>query len=198
MTTTRTWEKIEIPTPGTFTLDPAHTEVSAVARHLMVSKVRGTFSDVAGVIVIGEDPLESTVDVTIKAASIDTGHADRDGHLRGPDFLDVETYPELTFRGSRVVKHSGDEFVLAGDLTIRGVTKEVELDVQYAGVVTNPWGQQVVGFSASTELDREEFGMTWNAALETGGVLVGRKLKIEIEVGGRAPGLTPTQAGVPC
>jgi len=181
MTTTRTWEKIEIPTPGTFTLDPAHTEVSAVARHLMVSKVRGTFGEVAGVVVIGEDPLESTVDVTIKAASIDTGHADRDGHLRSPDFLDAETYPELTFRGSRVVKHSGDEFVLAGDLTIRGVTKEVELDVQYAGVVTNPWGQQVVGFSASTELDREEFGMTWNAALETGGVLVGRKLKIEIE-----------------
>jgi len=182
MTTTRTWEKIEIPTPGTFTLDPAHTEVSAVARHLMVSKVRGTFGDVAGVIVIGEDPLESTVDVTIKAASIDTGHADRDGHLRSPDFLDAETYPELTFRGTRVVKHSGDEFVLAGDLTIRGVTKEVELDVQYAGVVTNPWGQQVVGFSASTELDREEFGMTWNAALETGGVLVSEKVTLEFDV----------------
>jgi polyisoprenoid-binding protein YceI len=181
MTATRTWEKIEIPEPGTFALDPAHTAVSAVARHLMVSKVRGSFADVAGVIVVGEDPLESTVEVTIKAASIDTGQPDRDAHLRSPDFLDAETYPELTFRSTRVVKHSGDEFVLAGDLSIRGVTKEVELQVEYAGVVTNPWGKQVIGFSASTELDREEFGMTWNAALETGGVLVGKKLKIEIE-----------------
>ena len=181
MTATRTWEKIEIPEPGPFALDPAHTEVSAVARHLMVSKVRGTFADVAGVIMVGENPLESTVEVTIKAASIDTGQPDRDAHLRSPDFLDAETYPELTFRSTRVVKHSGDEFVLAGDLSIRGVTKEVELRVEYAGVVTNPWGKQVIGFSASTELDREEFGMTWNAALETGGVLVGKKLKIEIE-----------------
>ena len=179
--TTRTYDGIEIPTPGTFTVDPAHSEVGAVARHLMVSKVRGTFGDVSGVIVVAEDPWASTVEVTIKAASIATGNADRDAHLRSPDFLDAETYPELTFRSTRVVKQSGDEFVLAGDLTIRGVSKEVELDVQYAGVVTNPWGQQVIGFSASTELDREEFGMTWNAALETGGVLVGKKLKVEIE-----------------
>ncbi len=108
--------------------------------------------------------------------------ADRDNHLRSADFLDVENYPELTFTSTRVVKQDGTEFVLAGDLTIRGVTREVELEVEYHGVAKSPWGQQVIGFSATTELDREEFGMTWNAALETGGVVVGKKLKIEIEV----------------
>jgi polyisoprenoid-binding protein YceI len=181
-TTTRTFGEVEIPTPGMFAFDPAHTVVGAVARHLMVSKVRGKFTDVSGVIEVAENPLDTTVDVTIKAASIDTGAADRDNHMRSADFLDVENYPELTFRSTRVLKHNGSDFVLAGDLTIRGVTREVELEVEYTGVITNPWGKQVIGFSATTELDREAFGMTWNAALETGGVLVGRKLKVEIEV----------------
>jgi polyisoprenoid-binding protein YceI len=180
-TTTRTFDQVEIPEPGTFALDPSHTVVGAVARHLMVSKVRGKFTDVTGTITVAENPLDSSVVVAIKAASIDTGDENRDNHLRSPDFLDVETYPELTFTSTRVVKNNGSDFVLAGDLTIRGVTKEVELAVEYSGVVVSPWGKQVIGFSATTELDREEFGMTWNAALETGGVLVGRKLKIEIE-----------------
>jgi polyisoprenoid-binding protein YceI len=180
--TTRTFEKVEIPTPGTFSFDPAHTIVGATARHLMVSKVRGKFTDVTGSIVVAENPLDSAVEVVIKAASIDTGAADRDNHLRSADFLDVENYPELTFTSTRVVKQDGAEFVLAGDLTIRGVTREVELEIEYHGVTNSPWGQQVIGFSATTELDREDFGMTWNAALETGGVLVGKKLKVEIEV----------------
>jgi polyisoprenoid-binding protein YceI len=180
--TTRPFDSVQVPTPGVFAFDPAHTVVGAVARHLMVSKVRGKFTDVAGSITIAEDPLASKVEVTIKAASIDTGSADRDNHLRSPDFLDVEQYPELTFRSTRVVKHDGTDFVLAGDLTIHGVTREVELEVEYNGVETSPWGSQVIAFSATTELDREEFGMTWNAALESGGVLVGKKLKIEIEV----------------
>jgi polyisoprenoid-binding protein YceI len=180
--TTRPFDSVQVPTPGVFAFDPAHTVVGAVARHLMVSKVRGKFTDVAGSITIAEDPLASKVEVTIKAASIDTGSADRDNHLRSPDFLDVEKYPELTFRSTRVVKHNGTDFVLAGDLTIRGVTREVELEVEYNGVETSPWGSQVIAVSATTELDREEFGMTWNAALESGGVLVGKKLKIEIEV----------------
>ena len=180
--TTRTFDKLEIPTPGTFAFDPAHTVVGAVARHLMVSKVRGKFTDVTGSITVAEDPLASAVEVTIKAASIDTGTPDRDNHLRSADFLDVENYPELTFTSTRVVKQDGSDFVLAGNLTIRGVTKEVELEVEYNGVEKSPWGQQVIAFSATTELDREEFGMTWNAALETGGVVVSKKLKIEIEV----------------
>jgi polyisoprenoid-binding protein YceI len=177
----RTYEGLEIPEPGTFALDPAHTVVGATARHLMVSKVRGKFTDVGGTITVAEDPLDSTVDVVIKAASIDTGVADRDAHLRSADFLDVDNYPELTFRSTRVAKVEGNDLWLVGDLTIRGVTREVELEVTYEGVAKSPWGQEVIGFSATTELDREEFGMTWNAALETGGVLVGRKLKVEIE-----------------
>jgi polyisoprenoid-binding protein YceI len=179
---TRTFNGVEIPEPGAYAFDPAHTVVGAVARHLMVSKVRGRFTDVTGTITIAEDPLESAVSVAIKAASIDTGVADRDNHLRSADFLDAETYPELTFTSTRVLKHDGADFVVAGDLTIRGVTREVELEVSYEGVSRNPWGSEVIGFSATTELDREEFGMTWNAALETGGVLVSKKLKVEIEV----------------
>jgi polyisoprenoid-binding protein YceI len=180
--TVRTFDKIEIPAPGTFALDPAHTVVGATARHLMVSKVRGRFTDVTGTIEVAENPLDSTVAVAIKAASIDTGVVDRDNHLRSADFLDVESYPSLTFTSTRVLKQDGADLVLAGDLTIRGVTREVELEVEYHGAATSPWGKQVIGFSATTEIDREEFGMTWNAALETGGVVVGKKLKVEIEV----------------
>jgi polyisoprenoid-binding protein YceI len=181
MTTTRLLGDVQIPAAGTFTLDPSHTLVGAVARHLMVSKVRGKFTDVTGTITIAEEPLESSVDVRINAASIDTGNADRDGHLRSPDFLDVAEYPELTFVSTRILKQDGNEFVLAGDLTIHGVTKEIELEVEFHGVAVSPWGAEVIGFSAKGEFDREEFGMTWNAALETGGVLVGKKISVEIE-----------------
>jgi polyisoprenoid-binding protein YceI len=147
---------------------------------MMVSKVRGGFTSASGSIVIAEDPLQSHVDVNIDAASIDTGVADRDGHLRSPDFLHVEQWPALTFKSTRVIGLSGNEFRLVGDLTIRDVTREVELDVEFEGHAKSPWGQEVIGFSATTEIDREEFGITWNQALETGGVLVGKKVKIEI------------------
>jgi len=124
--------------------------------------------------------LTSSVEATIGAASITTGAPDRDGHLRSGDFLDVEKYPNLTFRSLRVVRQHGGDFVLVGELTIRGVTREVELRVEFDGAVVNPWGHEVIGFTASTEIDREEFDITWNQALETGGVLVGKKVKIEI------------------
>jgi len=179
-TLSRTFEGVNIPLAGTFSIDPAHTTVGFVARHLMVSKVRGSFTEVAGSITIGEDPLTSSVEATIGAASITTGAPDRDGHLRSGDFLDVEKYPNLTFRSLRVVRQHGGDFVLVGELTIRGVTREVELRVEFDGAVVNPWGQEVIGFTASTEIDREEFDITWNQALETGGVLVGKKVKIEI------------------
>ncbi|MEU6741523.1 YceI family protein [Streptosporangium sandarakinum] len=178
---TRTWEGLQLPAPGTFVLDAAHTRVGFVVKHMMVSKTRGNFTDFAGKVVVAENPLESSAELTIQAASINTGNADRDGHLRSGDFLEAEKYPEVTFRSTRVAGHSGDEFTLVGDLTIRDVTKEVELTVEYGGAGTNPWGQDVWGFSISTEIDREEFGLTWNQALETGGVLIGRKVKIEIE-----------------
>jgi polyisoprenoid-binding protein YceI len=177
---TRSYAGVIVPVAGTFALDPAHTTVGFVARHLMVSKVRGSFTQVSGEITIGEDPLASSVSVHIPAASIDTGVADRDNHLRSGDFLDVETYPELTFRSSGVRSLSGNEFQLVGDLAIRDVTREVVLDVEFDGVAVSPWGQEVVAFTASTEIDREDWGITWNQALEAGGVLVSKKVKIEI------------------
>ncbi|GAA5057435.1 polyisoprenoid-binding protein YceI [Thermocatellispora tengchongensis] len=178
---TRAWEGLTIPTAGTFNLDPAHTRIGFVVKHMMVSKVRGNFEEFSGSVVIAENPLESSAELTIKTASINTHAADRDGHLRSDDFLAAEKYPEITFRSTRVVGHSDDEFTVVGDLTIRDVTKEIELKVEYGGAGTNPWGAELFGFSISAEFDREEFGLTWNQALETGGVLVGKKVKVEIE-----------------
>lgn len=178
---TRTWEGLSIPVAGTYNLDVAHTSIGFVVKHMMVSKVRGTFGKFDGSVTIAENPLESSAELTIQTDSIDTGVEDRNGHLRSDDFLAVEKFPTITFKSTRVVGHSGDEFTVVGDLTVREVTKEVELTVEYGGAGTNPWGQQVWGFGIKTEFDREEFGLTWNQALETGGVLVGKKVKIEIE-----------------
>ncbi|HEY8373533.1 MAG TPA: YceI family protein [Pseudonocardiaceae bacterium] len=179
--TTRTWQDLTIPAPGTFALDTAHTRIGFVARHLMVSKVRGHFGEFSGTITVTEDPLASGVEVTIRTASIDTGVDKRDQHLRGGDFLDVESFPEMTFRSLRITDQDGADFTLLGELTIKGITREVELAVTFEGLATNPWGGEVLAFSARTEIDREEFGMTWNQTLETGGVLVGKKVTIEIE-----------------
>jgi polyisoprenoid-binding protein YceI len=178
---TRTLDGVVIPETGTFTLDPAHTTVGFVARHLMVSKVRGSFGEVSGTIVIGEDPLASSVEVSIKTDSISTGQADRDTHLRSADFLDVEAHPEMIFKSTKVIPVGGNDFTVVGNLTVHGVTNEVQLAVEFEGIAKSPWGQEVIGFSASGEIDREAFGMTWNAALETGGVLVAKKIKLEIE-----------------
>lgn len=177
---TRTVAGLDVPAAGTFAIDPTHTTVGFLARHLMISKVRGSFTEVSGAIAIAEDVLQSSVEVHIRAASIDTGQADRDNHLRSADFLDVETHPELVFRSRRVTDLDGSRFALVGDLTIRGVTREVTLDAEFEGVARSPWGSEVIGFTATTEIDREDFGITWNQALETGGVLVGKKVKIEI------------------
>jgi polyisoprenoid-binding protein YceI len=178
---TRTFQGVAIPAPGVFTLDPAHIRVGFVARHLMVSKVRGSFTKVTGKVIISEDPTQSSAEVTIDAATIDTGVAQRDGHLRSGDFLEAETYPTLDFRSTDLVPKGGNEFTLRGELTIKGVTHPVDLDVEFEGVARSPYGHEVIGFSAITEIDREAWGMTWNQALETGGVLVGRRVKIEIE-----------------
>ncbi|AVT30953.1 MULTISPECIES: YceI family protein [unclassified Plantactinospora] len=179
--TTRTWEGLTIPTAGTYLLDQAHKRVGFVARHMMVSKVRGQFREAEATITVAENPLESAVTATIQAASIDTGADDRDNHLRSGDFLESEKYPTLEFRSTGVKSHSGNGFVLAGDLTIKDVTKQVDLEVEFEGAGRSPFGQDIFGFTATTEIDREDFGLTWNVALETGGVLVGKKIKIEIE-----------------
>lgn len=179
--TSRIVEGVELPAAGTFVLDPAHSRVGFVARHLMVTKVRGHFAEVEGTVTIGEDPLQSTAQATIQAASITTGAADRDAHLRSGDFLEVDKHPTLSFAITRVKGHDGATFQAYGDLTIKGVTREVELEVEVDGIATDPWGNEKLALTATTEIDREDFGITWNVALETGGVLVSRKIKIEIE-----------------
>ena len=178
---TRTWNGLTIPAAGTYELDQAHRRVGFVARHMMVSKVRGEFTEATATITVAEDPLASGVTATIQTASISTGQADRDGHLRSGDFLAAEEFPTIEFRSTGVKSHSGNEFVLAGELTIKGVTRPVDLEVEFEGAGRSPFGTDIFGFTAVTEIDREDFGLTWTVALETGGVLVGKKSKIEIE-----------------
>ena len=177
----RDFDGVTIPAPGTFDLDPAHTRIGFSARHMMVSKVRGRFGEFTGSITIADDPFQSAADAVIKTASMDTGNADRDGHLTGDDFLNVEKFPEITFGSTRVTGRQGHVFTVLGNLTIKDVTREVELTLDLEGVGNSPWGKQVMGFSLSTEINREDFGMTWNVAVEGGGVLVGKTVKIEIE-----------------
>ena len=171
-----------VPSAGIWKIDPAHSNVGFVARHLIVTKVRGMFADVEGEVRIGETPEASTVEVRIDAASIDSGSADRDTHLRSPDFLDVENHPHLTFKSTEVEVTGDRTLKVHGDLTIRDVTRPVVLDVEYEGLIQDPWGNAKAAFSARTEIDREEWGLTWNVALETGGVLVSRNVKIELDV----------------
>ena len=178
---TRPYEGLQIPAAGTYVLDAAHKRVGFVARHLMVSKVRGQFAEATATITIAEDPLQSGVTASITTASIETGQVDRDNHLRTGDFFEAEKYPTIDFKSTGIKSHAGAEFVLDGDLTIKGVTKPVELVVEFEGATTSPYGQNVFGFSATTEIDREDWGLTYNMALESGGVMIGKKVKIEIE-----------------
>jgi len=164
-------------TSGTWTIDPTHTEVGFVARHLMVSKVRGSFTDVSGTVAVAEDVSESVANVVIKTASVSTGTADRDAHLRSADFFDVETFPEMTF-----VSTGFDGETLTGDLTIKDVTKPVTLDVEFNGVATDPWGNEKAGFEATADINRTDWNLNWNAALEKGGVLVSEKIKLVLDV----------------
>jgi polyisoprenoid-binding protein YceI len=181
-TSTRDYKGAPVPVAGTYDLDQAHTTVEFVARHLMISKVRGRFADFSGSVNIAEVPEESSVDVTIDASSVNTSQEQRDAHLRSGDFLDVENYPTLRFTSTSVKLDSDNEWKVTGDLTIRGATRPVVLDVEFEGANTTPWGTQAVAFSAATEIDREEFGLTYNQALETGGVVVGKKVRIELNV----------------
>lgn len=164
-------------------IDPAHSDVQFVARHMMISKVRGRFREFEGWLDIAERPEDSSVEVVIQAASIDTGDSQRDAHLRSPDFLDVEQFPEIRFR-STSVRPAGDDdrYEVVGDLTIRGVTRPVTLDVEFEGIAVDPWGGTRAGFVASGEINREDFDVTWNQALETGGFLVGKGVRVELDV----------------
>jgi polyisoprenoid-binding protein YceI len=172
----------------TWQLDPAHTTIEFAVKHMMFTTVRGRFKSFTGAVTVDEqDPSRSAVNVEIDASSLDTGVGDRDTHLRSADFLDVETHPTITFRSKKVTGAQGPSakpghtFKVSGDLAIRGTSMPVELDVTFEGLGTDPWGKQRAGFAARTEIDRREWGLKWNQALETGGILVGNSVKIEIE-----------------
>lgn len=168
---------------ATWNVDAAHSGVNFSLKHMMFTTVRGSFDDFEATIEFDpSNPADAKVNATIQATSVDTGAADRDNHLRSADFFDVEKYPTLTFSSTRVEPKSDTEATVYGDLTIHGVTKEVPLNVTFLGEGVNPWGQTVGGFAASTTINREDFGLTWNQTLETGGVLVSKEIKIELEI----------------
>ena len=168
----------------TWNIDGAHSGIHFSIRHMVVSKVRGRFGAFRGSLDLteGGDLTDTAIDVTIDAASIDTGTAQRDEHLRSADFFDVERFPALRYVGKRVEKLAGDRYRVLGDLTIRDVTREVALEVEYGGRGTDPWGNQRLAFEARTSIDRKDFGLRWNQVLEAGGVLVGDKVEIELEI----------------
>ena len=164
-------------------IDGTHSGVNFSVRHMVFAKVRGRFGKFGGSLDLNPaDLAKSSVDIQIDAASIDTGTPDRDNHLRSPDFFDVAKYPQLTFKSRRVERKGDTEYKVTGDLTIRDVTREVVLDVEFGGTGKDPWGNQRLGFTASARIDRKEFGLKWNQVLEAGGVLVGEKIDIEIEL----------------
>lgn len=181
---TRTVQGQQAPVPGSYTIDPAHTSVAFRVQHMAISKVRGSFTGLSGSIVVGETPAESSVEVDIEASTIDTAQPQRDQHLRSGDFLDVDNHPALTFRGNRI-EQDGDEWKVHGDLTILGTTRPVTLDVEFEGAGPDVLGDPEsprIGFSAETKINRDEFGLTWNQALETGGWVVGKDVKIDLDV----------------
>jgi polyisoprenoid-binding protein YceI len=168
---------------GDYTIDPSHSRIGFVARHAMVTKVRGSFNDFDGALHLdGTDPSRSTAKVVIKGASIDTRNADRDGHLRSNDFLALEEHPEITFVSTAAKQLDDSTFQLTGDLTIKGVTKSLTIDFAFEGVALDPFGNTRVGFEGSVAISRKDYGITWNAALETGGVLVSDKVTLEFEI----------------
>ena len=168
---------------STWNIDPSHSAIAFTVRHMVVSKTRGRFTRWNGQIRFDpDDPAASSVEVTIEPGSVDTADAQRDAHLRSADFFDVEKFPLATFRSTKVEDREGDRYRITGDLTLRGVTKPVVLDVTYEGAGKDPWGGERAGFSASTSLDRKQFGLEWNKALETGGLLVGEKVDLTLEI----------------
>jgi polyisoprenoid-binding protein YceI len=169
--------------PATWTIDPVHSSVEFAVRHLMITTVKGRFTDVRGTVVLDEANLAgSSAEIVIGVASIDTREPQRDAHLRSADFFEAETHPTITFRSRKITAASGDGYTLAGDLAMHGVTREVVLDVTPEGRTKDPWGGQRAGFSATARIKRSDFGLTWNQLLETGGLAVSDDVKITLDV----------------
>jgi polyisoprenoid-binding protein YceI len=181
MTTTQSTTLRNAPAAGSYALDQSHSHVSFSARHLMVTKVRGRFPVIAGHLDISEDPTQSSVVATIDVSAVDSGDPKRDEHLRSADFFDAENYPTVAFRSTRVHDRGDGEFTLEGELTVRDSTRPVTLQGEFLGSQQSPWGDTRVGFTAETEINRKDWGLEWNVALEAGGVLVGDKIKLTID-----------------
>lgn len=183
---TRTVGSTEVPVPGSYTLDASHTHVGFTVRHLAVSKVRGQFGTFSGDVVIAEDPAESSVKVTVDLTSIDTNDEGRDAHLRSADFFNTDSNASMVFE-STAVRASGDHWDVDGDLTLNGVTKQLTLAVEFEGATIDPWNNIRLGFSATGELNRDDYGVSWSQALETGGLVVGKTVKLAIDAEAIAP-----------
>ena len=168
-------------TPGVWTVDPTHSSIGFTARHLMISKVHGHFSDFDGVVTVAEDPLASTLVANVRLGSVDTGDADRDGHLVSPDFFDVENHPAMGLR-STAIRPNRDQYTLVGDLTIAGHTQSVDFDLEFDGVSLDPFGNTKAGFTASATINRSDWGLAFNMILETGGVLVSEKIGLDLDI----------------
>lgn len=181
MTTTPSTATIPGYVTGTWTIDPVHSDISFTVRHMMVSKVRGSFKTFEGTIVTADDPLDSSANVTIDLSSIDTNNADRDAHIRSADFFHVDEHPQMTFESTKVAP-SGEGYVVEGNLGLHGVTLPVRLDVEFNGIGGDPWGGTRIGFSATTELSRKEFGIDFNMPLDGGGVVVGDRVQVRLEI----------------
>ncbi len=178
---TRIADGAELPAPGRWQIDPGHTELAFIGRHFMLNKVRGRFTGLSGVIEVAEAPGDSTADVTIEMASVTSGNEARDEHLRSADFFDVAHYPTATF-SARASGWQGARGVLAGELTLRGVTRPVTLQAEYLGYAADPWGGHRAVFSAAGTIEREDWGLTWNLPLDGGGLVVSKEIRIEIEI----------------
>jgi polyisoprenoid-binding protein YceI len=181
MPATRTTNGTQLPAAGTWQIDPGHAEVGFVGRHFGLTKVRGRFTGVDGAVVVADDPTDSSVQVTIDMRSVSSGDQSRDDHLRSADFFDVDQHPTATYRSS-AVHVDGTSGAIDGDLTIKGVTRPVRLRMDYLGHAIDPWGNERAIFSASSKINREDWGLTWNMLLEAGGLLVSKEITLEIEV----------------
>jgi polyisoprenoid-binding protein YceI len=179
--TSRTVDGVELPLPGTYTLDASHSHVGFAVRHLMVSKVHGQFTKFSGTVAIGQDPADSSVEVEVELASIDTHDEKRDAHLRSADFFNTDVHRTMSFKSTDVRRGKGDTWIVSGHLTLNDVTRPIDLEVTYEGSATSPWGTRSVGFSATSKLDREDFGVNWNQVLDAGGFLLGKDVTLEIE-----------------